>query len=251
MSSSSGLPVRLEHKLVERPWGGEIWFTTEPELPLLIKFIYTREALSFQVHPDDAYAAEHHNSRGKTEMWYIVGATAEARIALGFRASITAALLRNAALSGEIQELVNWVSPRPGDAFFTPAGTIHAIGGGIELWEIQENSDITYRLFDYGRGRELHLDHAMNVTNAERSEPGPVTLPFCCHWFCTDEIPFEGSIDYEPDHQRWQLLICVRGEGQIAGQPIRRGEVWMLPAGGDRFQLRSDQPGELLRVWVP
>lgn len=247
--SSNVLPVRLRSKLVERPWGGEIWFTAEQELPLLVKFIYTREALSFQVHPGDEYAARHHDSRGKTEMWYIVSATPDARIALGFNEAITPDGLRHAAESGEIQNLVNWVSPRPGDTFFTPAGTIHAIGGGIELWEIQQNSDITYRLYDYGRGRELHLDHAMSVTNTEPSDPGPVTLPLCCPWFCTDKVPFEGWIDYEPDHQRWQLLIFVRGEGEIAGQPVRAGEVWMVPAGGARFQLRSDQPGEFLRTF--
>ena len=249
--SSSGRPVRLERKLVERPWGGELWFTAQEELPLLIKFIYTQQALSFQVHPGDAYAAVHHKSRGKTEMWYIVSATPVARIALGFRESITKEGLRAASESGEIQELLNWISPKPGDAFFTPAGTVHAIGAGIKLWEIQENSDITYRLFDYGRGRELHLDHGVNVTNTERSDPGPVKMPICCEFFCTEQVAFDQSIEYQPDPARWQVLICVRGRGAIACEPFEEGQVWLIPGGSASFALRCDEPCELLRTWVP
>ncbi len=249
--SSSGRPVRLERKLVERPWGGELWFAAQEELPLLIKFIYTHQALSFQVHPGDAYAAAHHKSRGKTEMWYIVSATPDARIALGFRESITKERLREASESGEIQELLNWISPQPGDAFFTPAGTVHAIGAGIELWEIQENSDITYRLFDYGRGRELHLDHGVKVTNTECSDPGPVKMPVCCEFFCTEQVTFDQSIEYQPDPARWQLLICVHGHGAIAGEPFEEGQVWLIPGGSAPFELRCDAPGELLRTWVP
>jgi mannose-6-phosphate isomerase len=249
--SSSGRPVRLERKLVERPWGGELWFTAHEELPLLIKFIYTQQALSFQVHPGDDYAAAHHNSRGKTEMWYIVSATPEARIALGFRESITKERLRAASESGEIKALLNWISPQPGDTFFTPAGTVHAIGAGIELWEIQENSDITYRLFDYGRGRELHLDHGVKVTNTECSDPGPVKMPICCDFFCTERVMFDRPIEYRPDPARWQLLICVRGRGAIAGEPFEEGQVWLIPVGSATFELRCDAPVELLRTWVP
>ncbi len=219
MASSDARPSRLSRKLVERPWGGEIWFTAEPELPLLIKFIYTREALSFQVHPGDDYAARHHDgSRGKTEMWYIVNAAPDARIALGLREAIAPGRLREAAQSGEIQELVNWVTPRPGDAFFTPAGTVHAIGGGIELWEVQENSDITYRLFDYGRGRELHLDHAMNVMNRKPTEARPAPLPLRCDWFCAERLSREGTFEIDRSPERFQLLIFVQGSGEIAGQ---------------------------------
>jgi len=249
--AARGRPLRLHRKVVERPWGGEVWFTAEEELPLLVKFIYTREALSFQVHPGDEYAAEHHHARGKSEMWYIVSATPNARIALGFRETITRERLKQAAVSGEIKQLLNWVTPRPGDTFFTPAGTVHAIGGGIELWEIQENSDITYRLFDYGRGRELHLEHALEVTNTERTDAGPVPLPVCCPWFCTARVAFESSIDYVPDPQRWQVLIFVKGRGAIAGERFEEGQVWLVPAGAAGFEIRGESSGEVLRSWVP
>src|ERR1051326_4875658 len=225
--TTKGRPVRLQRKVVERPWGGEIWFTAEEELPLLVKFIYTHEALSVQVHPDDDYAAAHHQSRGKTEMWYIVSAAPDARIALGFRETMTRDRLTEAALTGEIEQALNWVSPRSGDTFFTPAGTVHAIGAGIELWEIQENSDITYRLFDYGRGRELHLQHALEVTNTARLEAGPVPVPVCCQWFCTAMVAFESSMHYVPDSTRWQVLIFVKGRGSIAGERFEEGQVWL------------------------
>ena len=248
---NSRLPFKLQRRLVERPWGGEIWFTAEDELPLLIKYIYTHQDLSVQVHPGDEYASQHHNSRGKTEMWHIVRATPEARIALGFREPITTEHLRQAALSGEIRELLNWVRPKPGDTFFTPAGTVHAIGGGIELWEIQENSDITYRLFDYGRGRELHLDQGVAVTNTDRSDPGPVPLPVCCPWFCTDRIEVAGGARYATDPERWQVFMCVRGTGLFGDERWNEGEVWFIP-GGVRFEISSREgTGVLLTAWVP
>ena len=128
-------------------------------MPLLVKLLFTSDNLSVQVHPGDAYAREHHNSRGKTEMWHILRAEPEAKIALGLRERVTPERLREAAQSGEIMELLNWVPARPGDTFFVPAGTIHAIGGGLALCEMQQHSDITYRLYDYGRPRELHLEH--------------------------------------------------------------------------------------------
>jgi len=242
-SSETGL-VRLESKLVPRPWGGEIWF--EPAagpLPLLIKFIYTHEALSYQVHPGDEYAARHHNSRGKTEMWYVANATAEAKIGLGLKRPLTKEQLRDAALTGNIEGFLNWVTPQRGDAFFTPAGTIHAIGAGVELWEIQENSDITYRLFDYGRGRELHLEHALQVSNLDVFDPAPARLPICCPWFCVDKV--NGTQEHHPAADKYQLLICMLGQGLVSGAAFKQGEVWMIPAGVP-FDLQSAAGAELL-----
>ncbi len=248
MSSSGAAPFKLQPKVVERPWGREVWHTADQDFPLLIKFIHTDQALSFQVHPDDAYAARHHDSLGKTEMWYIVSAAPEAKIALGFRESVAREQLRKAAISGEIERLVNWVAPRPGDAFFTPAGIVHAIGGGIELWEIQQNSDITYRLFDYGRGRDLHLNHAIQVTNTAATEASPVPFPVCCAWFCTERMSSTAqSIDYQPDPGRFHVLIFVKGSGTIGGESFEAGEVWLVPASGTPFTLKWGSPGELLR----
>src|SRR6059036_2278069 len=143
-------PVRLRSTLQERVWGirlpsntpgkkfGEEWFTAEPPLPILVKFIFTSEKLSVQVHP------EGESGFGKTEMWHILGADPGAQIALGLQQPISPAQLRAAALSGEIEGLLRWIAVRPGETYFVPAGTIHAIGSGITLCEIQQNSDITY-----------------------------------------------------------------------------------------------------------
>ena len=252
MSSSGGTaPFKLHRKLVERPWGGEVWFTADRELPLLIKFIYTHQALSFQVHPGDQYATEHHKSRGKTEMWYIVSAAPKARIAFGFRESVTRERLREAALTGEIEQLVNWVVPRPGDAFFTPAGTIHAIGGGIELWEIQQHSDITYRLYDYGRPRELHLDKAIQVASTEASKGGATTLPIDCKYFHAELARITTMIEYPSPAEAFHLLVFAGGMGTIAGQPFREGETWLVPPEADPFSIKPHEPTKFLRTWVP
>jgi mannose-6-phosphate isomerase class I len=174
------LPLeRIEPSLVERAWGSETWY---PAGDLLIKYIRTRQRLSVQVHPGDDYARAHENSRGKTEMWYIAAAAPGAEIALGFRERYPVAEVRAAALSGEIVEMLQWWPAREGGVFFTPAGAVHAIGGGIELWEIQQNSDVTYRLYDYGRGRPLHLDKALDVADLG-PHPGPTSLPVVCPWF--------------------------------------------------------------------
>ena len=172
---------RLSPSFREKVWGsadlepwfrnsdrkiGEVWFEGVDDLPLLVKFIFTSEKLSVQVHPDDAYARENHNgSRGKTEMWHILAAEPGAKIAAGFRQQITAQRLVEASRSGEIENLLEWFEAKPGDTFFIPAGTVHAIGAGLTLCEIQQHSDVTYRLYDYGRPRELHLDRAAAVSH--------------------------------------------------------------------------------------
>src|SRR5262249_46670605 len=137
---------------------GEVWFST-PELPILVKFLFTTENLSVQVHPSGECGV------GKTEMWHILRAAEGASIALGFRDTVTPAWARAAAESGEILEMLRWYPVRAGETYFTPAGTVHAIGAGIALCEIQQHSDITYRLYDYGRPRELHLEEGLAVSD--------------------------------------------------------------------------------------
>ena len=161
-----------------RPWGldqlpapfvsppgeriGEVWFTPPAALDqLLVKYIFTSEKLSVQVHPSDAQAPA--GSRGKEECWLILAAEPDAKLAIGFDAPISPEAMRAAALDGSIEQLLSWHPAKPGDFFYIPAGTVHAIGPGLSLIEIQQNSDITYRLYDYGRPRELHLDAGIKV----------------------------------------------------------------------------------------
>lgn len=214
---------------------GEVWFAGPEELPLLVKFIFTSQKLSVQVHPDDEYARVHHSSRGKTEMWHVLAAEPGARIAAGFRRPLSEDELRESAKSGEIEGLLNWVDARAGDTFFIPAGTVHAIGAGLALCEIQQHSDVTYRLYDYGRPRELHLDHALAVSQREMYDPR--TAPeISCAYFRTSMVRGGGR---RVSRQDFELCAVLEGAGTIDGEPIRAGEVWYVPAGTE-VQIGGD-----------
>ena len=260
---AASTPVRIEPQFVERVWGctdlrplygvtdrriGEVWF---PAGGLLIKFLFTSQALSVQVHPDDDYARRHENSAGKTEMWYIVRADAGARIALGFRESVDRDVARQAAGDGTIENLLAWHEPAAGDTYFTAAGTVHALGAGLLLCEIQQNSDVTYRLYDYSRGRALHLDRGMEVADLGphpgRSEPvrmadGGLELARCTH-FATEFRQGSEPLTCAPGY-----LIVLEGVGQIGGNRFCAGEVWRL----DRPELLTPTgPVSWLRTYVP
>lgn len=141
---------------------GEIWFDPPPELPqVLVKYLFTSEKLSVQVHPSDADALP--GEAGKEECWLVLDAEPEARLAIGFERDVTRAEIAAAASDGTIEQLLTWHPARAGDLFYLPAGTVHAIGPGLSLVEVQQTSDTTFRLYDYGRPRELHLDRALAV----------------------------------------------------------------------------------------
>ena len=175
--------MKLYRKYIEKPWGrtqlppmfdaltdrriGEVWFTNGGELPLLAKYIFTSERLSIQVHPDDEQARARGLAQGKSECWYTLDAEPGATLGLGLTSEVSAEELRQSALDGSIEGLIDWRPVRAGDFFFVPAGTVHAIGAGISLLEFQQNADVTYRLYDYGRPRELHLDDAVAVARRE------------------------------------------------------------------------------------
>lgn len=149
---------------------GEIWYersgaaTADPLL--LLKLLFTNQPLSIQVHPDDAYARSIGLPNGKTEAWYILSAAPEAKVALGLKQRLTPQQLRQAIDDGSIADLVVWRAASPGDSILVPAGTIHAIGAGLVIAEIQQRSDATFRLFDHGRERELHIENAIAVADA-------------------------------------------------------------------------------------
>ncbi|MDE2301018.1 MAG: class I mannose-6-phosphate isomerase [Sphingomonadales bacterium] len=178
---SAALPARM----VDKPWGcdrlpppftapqgrriGEIWFEPPAALAgLLVKYLFTSEALSVQVHPNDAQTlAKGLGRQGKEECWLVIAAEPGARIGIGFAAAIDAQTMRAAARDGSIEARMRWHAVEAGDFFYIPANTVHAIGAGVSLIEIQQHSDITYRLYDYGRPRALHLDEAVAVACGE------------------------------------------------------------------------------------
>jgi mannose-6-phosphate isomerase len=177
--------MKLAKHLVEKPWGrtdipaefgdmggrriGEIWYEASDgrPLPILVKWLFTSEKLSIQVHPNDDQARERGLPSGKEECWYIVDAEPGAVLGMGTTQPLNSDELRAASLSGEIEQLMDWKPVEAGDYFYIPAGTVHAIGAGITLVEVQQYADITYRLFDYGRPRELHLDDGIAVSDAK------------------------------------------------------------------------------------
>ena len=274
--TGSGMPrslVRLSTDFKEKVWGsthlkpwyesegrliGEVWFTNAPPPPLLVKFIFTEENLSVQVHPDDRFAAEHEHSRGKTEMWHILRAAPGARVALGFREEISRERLRDAVISGEIMELLSWFEARPGDTFFIPAGTVHAIGAGLVLCEVQQQSDVTYRLYDYGRGRELHLEKGLQVANrgahpgysTPTALPGGGTLLAECDYFRTELWTYTGSLEHHPTGESAEILVFLAGEGLIAREPFRLGEAW-LNSGNQTIAIAPGGEVTMLRTFVP
>jgi len=178
---------RAHVKALPRPWGvvdlapwsnaahdgvpiGEVWYE-RPNKPasspsLLLKLLFTSEPLSIQVHPGDAYAQSMGLANGKTEAWYILSAAPGAKVALGLKQRLTQQQLRESVDDGSIADLVVWQTVLPDDVIFVPAGTIHAIGAGLVIVEIQQHSDATFRLFDHGRQRELHIERAIAVANA-------------------------------------------------------------------------------------
>ncbi|WP_067110178.1 class I mannose-6-phosphate isomerase [Sphingopyxis granuli] len=178
--------ARLQTLVVEKPWGrtdiprdfgdfggrriGEIWFAHPDgdDAPILIKFLFTSERLSIQVHPDDAAAQAAGFARGKDECWLVLDADPGAELGVGLVAATSREALRDAALNGSIVDMIDWRPARAGDFVYNRAGTIHAIGAGLTVVEVQQNVDCTYRLYDYGRPRELHLDAGLAV-----AAPGP------------------------------------------------------------------------------
>ncbi|HWB98584.1 MAG TPA: class I mannose-6-phosphate isomerase [Bryobacteraceae bacterium] len=262
-------PQRLQPSFREKVWGstelgpwfpsdhrkiGEVWFEADPALPILVKFLFTTEKLSVQVHPPDRPG-----ELGKTEMWYILRTDPQARLALGFREPVSRERLRQASLSGEVENLLEWYPLKPDDTFFAPAGTVHAIGAGLALCEIQENSDITYRLYDYGRPRELHIDQSLAVASLG-PHPGPskpvdlgegVRRLAQSDYFVTESIHLAERRDYHPEADRFHLLIVVEGQGTIAGETFRLGEVWLVPAAAEPFPLIPEGRVHLLRTYLP
>ena len=225
---------------------GEIWFesSTRRAQPLLAKYLFTSEKLSIQVHPDnDAARARGHRS-GKDEAWLVLNAEPGAVIAIGLRWPMSAEELRQAALQGTLEELVHWQPVKAGDIFYSPAGTVHAIGAGVSLIEIQQNVDVTFRLYDYGRDRELHLQDAVAVADLQ-----PYTIP-CQRHECSPgrNIAAAGG---EFVLERWCgphagllaapsgrpiTVVPVKGGGTIDDRPLKPGEVWTA-TGSTRFSL--------------
>ncbi len=254
--------MTIEHacmQAVHKPWGstdlrpwsdlqgdgmpiGELWFRradmTAPLPALLLKLLFTSEPLSIQVHPDDAFAQSIGMANGKTEAWYILSATPGAKVAIGLKGNLTAPQLRASIEDGSIADLVQWHPVLKDDAISVPAGTIHAIGPGLVIAEIQQRSDATFRLFDYGRQRELHTGNAVAAAH-----PGPAecqsiqkrltdarTLLVASSHFVLERIDLlsKSSWELHAKHETW--LFVLEGHARIGLMNAFAGEAMFLEA---------------------
>jgi mannose-6-phosphate isomerase len=244
-------------RIVRKPWGrtdlrpwsehghdgspiGEIWFqradAKAPEPALLLKLLFTDEALSIQVHPDDSFARQIGLPNGKTEAWYVLAAEPGARVALGLKRALTATQLRAAIGEAALPDLVRWQDVQAKDAILVEAGTIHAIGAGLVIAEIQQRSDATFRLFDYGRSRELHIDGGVGAATTTPFPPHPESLRLNDARLVLARSPyfvFE-QIDLLPD-SHWEIDAS--------------SETWVLTLEGDaKFDLLAACAGEAVYI---
>lgn len=246
-----------------------------PDFPLLVKFIFPHDKLSIQVHPDDAYAAKYEQAaggRGKTEMWHILTAEPGAELLLGLKPGVTREQFLEALSKNTLEDLFVHELVRPGETYFVPARTQHAIGPGTILCEVQEYSDLTYRVYDFGRvdgsgkPRALHIDKALEVTSFEGTRAGKVPplalhspdanirLLAACQFFATERWDCDRTTAIEPDPNHFQLLIILQGTGRLydgVSMAYRAGTAWFLPASLPTLYLQPDEATSLLRVYVP
>jgi mannose-6-phosphate isomerase len=242
--------------------------------PLLAKFLDAHQWLSVQVHPDDAYAAEHEGGKlGKTECWYILHADPGAQIIYGVVRPVSSAEVRAAIERVELEALVQTVEVAPGDAILVPAGTVHAIGAGIVLFELQEYSDVTYRLYDYGRlqangkPRALHVDRGLDVMiyapssvvkvtpiAADMDGAGARRILVACDYFVEEELRISGQNSGEVTDSSLVILANLEGEytlqgGAGAAMTVQRGETVVLPAGMGSYTMTGQ--ARIIRAYVP
>ena len=219
-----------------------------PFFPVLIKFIDAKSNLSVQVHPSDAYALKNENSFGKTEMWYIVEAEEGAGIYLGFSRDVTREEYERAIKENTLTELLNFIPVKAGDCYFIPSGTIHAIGAGCLICEIQQNSNLTYRVYDYGRvdkngkARELHVEKALLVTDLARYEPKTLSgdVLGVSKYFNVRRLVVSESTELCAGKGSFNCVTCVKGCGSIDGQSVSAGDSFFVPAGYGEYILKGN-----------
>lgn len=225
--------------------------------PLLIKFIDAEDNLSIQVHPDDEYGMETANSLGKTEMWYVIDAKPGAKLVYGLKKGCTVDTLRKAIENGSVEEQLNFVDVKKGDVFFIPSGLVHAIGAGILLAEIQQNSNITYRVYDYnrlgkdGKPRELHVKDALNVI-VNRTDDEIDKIRFStnvkndntlasCEYFNVEKRFIDGDLEFSTNAESFNSILCLDGNGKIEynGESFSlvKGDSYFIPAGLGKYTV--------------
>ncbi len=226
------------------------------DFPVLIKYIDAAQNLSVQVHPDDAFARREENDNGKTEMWYIVQADAGAGIYCGFRRDTGREEFLRRVADGTVEELLNFIPVKAGDCYLIKAGTVHAIGAGCVICEVQQSSNVTYRVYDYnrlgadGKPRQLHVEKAVRVINfakfkdetgsgaPERVAGGTLRRLTACSYFSCRELALDGTYT-ECNDRSFTAVNVLSGEGRADGAPFRAGDSFFVPC-GEAFSLEGN-----------
>lgn len=239
-----------------------------PYFPILTKMLFAAKTLSVQVHPDDEYALEREGGPGKTELWYVAAALPGASVALGLTEQLSSTELAQAAKSGEIERFLNWIPVSAGDALLIPPGTLHTLGEGVTICEIQQNSDLTYRFFDFGRldpsgnPRELHVDQGAAVVRSDaprdklslQAIPDPVferSFIATCPYFETEKLAWTTAVQYPTNSERFELLMFAEGSGRIGADAYQPGDCYLIPAAAGPFAIEPDSPSVALRTFEP
>jgi mannose-6-phosphate isomerase len=251
--------------------GAKTYNSCGTDFPLLVKFIDAQQDLSIQVHPNDSLAQERHDCLGKTEMWYIVDAEPEASLISGFSQRVNADNYLLAMQEGKIEQILNRESAQKGDVFYIPAGRVHTIGKGLLIAEIQQTSDITYRIYDFdridkdGNRRELHVDQALEAidfsvkdsykTDYDKAENTPVSL-VKNQYFETNKLHVTKT--YEADYGSigsFVIYTIVEGKATLHALDhvveMEKGQVWLLPAITNQVRLETETSCELLETYIP
>lgn len=252
--------------------GDRIYDKFGSEFPLLIKFIDANDVLSVQVHPDDELAAKRHNSFGKTEMWYIIDSKENAELISGFKHEMNKDHYLNHLKKNELKEILNTEKVKPGDVYFIPAGRVHAIGSGIVLAEIQQTSDVTYRIYDWdrkddkGKFRELHTDlavdaidftHYKNYKTDYETEKNKSSEIIKNKYFQTEILEFDKSIEKDYNQlDSFVIYMCIEGEFEIKYYEsetisVKKGETVLIPAVIEHLILNPVVQSKILEIFIP
>jgi mannose-6-phosphate isomerase len=233
--------------------------------PLLMKFLMPKEKLSVQVHPDDDGARKLGQACGKTECWYVLAAERGAQVGLGLKHGVVREDVKQAILENRLEPLMNWIDVRPGDLIYVDAGTIHAIGPGSIIVETQQNSDTTYRLYDYGRGRELHIEQGLAALK-EKTHAGKVARVgnngianlVAAPCFTVDKLVVREPKEFHATGEKKsaQVFVALDGCGvfQVDGMrpvTLAKGECLVLPAGVDKYHIQPQWALECIRAGLP
>lgn len=258
--------IELINEFPEAVLGTKVYAQFGKQFPLLFKYIDAREDLSIQLHPNDELAKKRHNSFGKTEMWYVMQADTDARLIVGFKEKSSPEEYIKNLNNKTLLSILDTKKVEQGDVFMLDTGTIHAIGAGIVIAEIQQTSDITYRVYDfdrvnaYGKTRELHIDLALEALNYEKiqaqrfySNTENVANEIVnCNYFTTNFIPLDGNIEIHKNQTSFTVYMCIEGDFKLTfdneSYSYKKGDTVLIPAAINDFQLSGK--ASILEIFI-